>query len=457
MLSTHFCLRAAAPLTRLIGIVETKLRQASLDSAMKRSLPVGWCFTHNAGTTVIARIVVAWDSQVSVVNVLFSSDQMVMLAVEMDLKKFVVSVIYGHNQASARQQLWDDIKAVSSLVGTSPWILLGDFNAIRWHHEKSDCTHFDVNAANDFNRCLDAIGMEELNSSGLLYTWSNKRVGVDHCSSRLDRALVNTQWLNMFTESAAVVLVLGISDHSPIVVSILPYKGGKKPFKFFNFWLKHDKFQSILSQSWSLPVDGVVSPWSILYAKLRRLKPCLRGFNKQFYSDIQNKVVDVKKELSAIQTLCANKTSDPILIGYAKLWHFRSQKVESWFLNNAAAALGDCITMVFTDPSFNQSTGPYLDLSLYRFWCGIVPRSNILPITGHPVGPGGLCLVALFCALVHTSRRRRGSRRRGSVGETLNQALKSNVDFIDKIIDQGLHWSMAGVLLNFVIANRQLK
>ncbi|KAH7846331.1 hypothetical protein Vadar_012601 [Vaccinium darrowii] len=68
-----------------------------------------------------------------------------------------------------------------------------------------------------------------------------------------------------------------------------------------------------------MPVDGNKSPFSLLYTKSRRIKPCLRQFNKEFYSDLQNKVVVAREELSDIQKLCAHTTSDPILIGYEKL------------------------------------------------------------------------------------------------------------------------------------------
>ncbi|KAH7846058.1 hypothetical protein Vadar_009252 [Vaccinium darrowii] len=46
----------------LIGIVETKLRKENLDSAMRKCLPLVWCFTHNSIATSVARIVVAWDT-----------------------------------------------------------------------------------------------------------------------------------------------------------------------------------------------------------------------------------------------------------------------------------------------------------------------------------------------------------------------------------------------------------
>ncbi|KAF7134243.1 hypothetical protein RHSIM_Rhsim08G0102700 [Rhododendron simsii] len=235
------------------------------------------------------------------------------LIVVMHQKTFIVSYIYGFNQASDRRKLWDELRMGLGLVGNQPWIILGDFNAVRWQQAKSDPTSFDSASAGELNSCLEDIGVEELNSTGPWFTWSNKRLGNDHCSSRIDTALVNSQWQFDFSESAATVLVPGISDHCPIQISILPCRGGRKPFKFFNFWMNHQKFPSLLSQSWSDPLK-CDCPMLLLYNKLRRLKPVLRKFNKEFYSDIQKRVLEARLELTDIHNRCASSPSDPILL-----------------------------------------------------------------------------------------------------------------------------------------------
>ncbi|KAI8560219.1 hypothetical protein RHMOL_Rhmol04G0239000 [Rhododendron molle] len=122
-----------------------------------------------------------------------------------------------------------------------------------------------------------------------------------------------------FTESEVAVLTPNVSDHCPLLVTVLPYKGGRKPFKFFNFWMNHKHFSPMLIQSWDRPVDKVGSPMFILYEKLRRLKPCLKNFNKEFYSDIQNRVKVAREELSNIQTWCAQLLGEPILMEYERL------------------------------------------------------------------------------------------------------------------------------------------
>ncbi|XP_058222932.1 uncharacterized protein LOC131332652 [Rhododendron vialii] len=223
----------------LIGIVETKVRQENLAVVMQKCLPSGWEFLHNIGSSSVARIIVAWDKQGPSVSLLSTSDQMMLLSVTMEMKTFVISIVYGFNQAGNRKKLWDDLRTSYSLVGHQPWILMGDL----------------------------LISM--------------LRAGCEHCYSRLDRAVVNAQWQNIFTESEAVVLTPGVSDHCPLTVSILPYKGGMKAF-----------------------------------------------------NDIQKRVLAANEELVHIQSRCAHAPGDPILMEYEKLslLHYNGLSLaeESW-------------------------------------------------------------------------------------------------------------------------------
>ncbi|KAF7152135.1 hypothetical protein RHSIM_Rhsim01G0069200 [Rhododendron simsii] len=272
-----------------------------MEVVMQKCLPPGWEFFHNIGSGSVAGIIVAWDKQGPLVSLLSTSDQMMLLSVTMEMKTFVISIVYGYNQAGNRKKLWDDLRTSYGLVGLQPWILMGDFNVVRWQNERSDHGYFDATSAGDFNTCLEDIGMEDINTTGFLFTWSNRRAGREYCGSRLDRVVVNAQWQHIFTESEAVVLTPGVSDHCPLTVSILPYQGGKKPFKFFNFWMTHKSFDDILNFSWAAQINSEDSPMLLLYKKLRRLKPCLKKLNKDFYSDIQKRVLAANAELAHIQ------------------------------------------------------------------------------------------------------------------------------------------------------------
>lgn len=106
-------------------------------------------------------------------------------------------------------------------------------------------------------------------------------------------------WLDKFPESEAIFLAPGVSDHCAILVTVLPEVRVRRPFKFFNFWLKNSKFKEALVSSWDSPL--VSSVRSRLGLKLKRLKPVLKGLNQHYYSDISGRVTQLRMELGQIQ------------------------------------------------------------------------------------------------------------------------------------------------------------
>ena len=51
-------------------------------------------------------------------------------------KSFYVYFVYADNRYLGRRQLWRDICDISSSINSFPWLVVGDFNANRYIHEK---------------------------------------------------------------------------------------------------------------------------------------------------------------------------------------------------------------------------------------------------------------------------------------------------------------------------------
>lgn len=62
----------------------------------------------------------------------------------------MITFCYGSNSALGREQLWDFLKACSPV--SCPWIILGDFNVVRWDSEKSGGAHPNSNWMSQFQR-----------------------------------------------------------------------------------------------------------------------------------------------------------------------------------------------------------------------------------------------------------------------------------------------------------------
>jgi hypothetical protein len=68
-------------------------------------------------------------------------------------------------------------------------------------------------------------------------------------------------------------------DHCPCVVSIdiLILIPRSRVFIFENVWLKHQDYQSILTQNWDIPTNEGDKA-KLITAKLKRLRKCLRDW-----------------------------------------------------------------------------------------------------------------------------------------------------------------------------------
>ncbi|KAI8528246.1 hypothetical protein RHMOL_Rhmol12G0135700 [Rhododendron molle] len=282
-----------------MGIVEAKVRLCNIAHTTGCCFPPQWHSVHNFSVGPVARIFLGWDPSVFSCSVLFSSDQLIVVAckpVDGSIE-FVLSIVYGHNNPVDRRLLWNDMRSIAVSIGNKAWIQMGGFNSVRSPSER--LVGFDVAAASDFNQCLTDISHEDLPAKGFWFTWTNKRGGSGDNKSRIDRIISNNQWLVSFPNSEATFVAPGISDHCPMLVTVLPYTHKRRPFKFFNFWLNNPGFRDVLIQSWGEPISG--RPMYILSSKLKRLKVVLRNFNLQCYSIISRRVCAAKEELDSIQ------------------------------------------------------------------------------------------------------------------------------------------------------------
>ena len=166
---------------------------------------------------------------------------------------------------------------------------MGDFNAIRNPCKRKGGRTTWRTEDIEFDAACKAAELEELNSVGCYFTWSNRQV-LDPILRRLDRVLGNAQWIQELSSSVATFLLPGISYHSPLTITITTH--GKQvrnyPFKFFNFWLTNPDFHTILEEEWRKTHSG--APMYILYSKLRTLKMTLKAANRREFSNISERV-----------------------------------------------------------------------------------------------------------------------------------------------------------------------
>lgn len=108
-----------------------------------------------------------------------------------------VTYVYGAPRDDEKQEVWRRMRNIANGVqGT--WLCMGDFNDVTSCFEKLGNKPIDVRRTLSFQNMLSDCGLLDLNFNGAQYTWHNGRVGDAHIKERLDRAVANVEFREVF-------------------------------------------------------------------------------------------------------------------------------------------------------------------------------------------------------------------------------------------------------------------
>ncbi|KAF5195721.1 hypothetical protein FRX31_014692 [Thalictrum thalictroides] len=192
--------------------------------------------------------------------------------------EFILTSVYASNNPSCRLKLWADIVDLRSFVSL-PWCVFGDFNNIISSSEKvmgGNSVH--PSHIQPFIDCLQEAGLSDLHYIGFHYTWCNNTIGPGRIMSKIDKCLVDSNWLISFTTTNAEFLPHGISDHSPFLVSWHDYQPKARPLRFANYWAQYQDFKSLVEEVWREQIFS--DPMNTLNCKLKKQKERLKSWAK---------------------------------------------------------------------------------------------------------------------------------------------------------------------------------
>ncbi|KAG7547838.1 Reverse transcriptase domain [Arabidopsis suecica] len=273
---------------------ETHVKQPKELKFINDLLP-GWGFEGNYEFSALGKIWVLWDPAVKVV-IVDKSLQMVTCEVLIPgaTQWFMVSFVYAANEEGLRKDLWKELMnlASSQAVGQKPWIVLGDFNQVLhpWEHSKAVATNVG-RRIRDFRNCLYECELDDLVYSGNTFTWWNKS-STTPVAKKIDRILVNDCWTAMFPSAFAVFGEPDFSDHACCGVVLRDdSQRTRRPFRFFNYLLHNPHFVDLIREQW-YSINAVGSAMFRVSKKLKALKPHIRTFSSENYSDLEKRVVE---------------------------------------------------------------------------------------------------------------------------------------------------------------------
>ncbi|XP_074304025.1 uncharacterized protein LOC141638510 [Silene latifolia] len=181
---------------------------------------------------------------------------------------FWLTMVYAYNGTQERKDLWDKLCMFKRSIQDA-WVICGDFNTV-------------------------------LDPATRVY-------------SRLDRVLVNHQWLSDHSSVYAHFYCEGIFYHTPCVLQAFDDKDKKRrSFKYYNMWSQAKNFKLYVQSNWKGNWFG--TKMYILTRQLKNLKCHLRKLNKESFDDIDNNFHRAKMNLEYIQDILRGEPQNIQLI-----------------------------------------------------------------------------------------------------------------------------------------------
>ncbi|XP_038991297.1 uncharacterized protein LOC120114449 [Hibiscus syriacus] len=296
-------LRASQNNVDILCLLETRVKVDKSKDIFHSKL-INWNVSSNYDFANNRRIWILWKKNIDL-STIQVSDQIISVKGQFLGQSFVLSAVYGSNDNITRRQLWQHIQDLERTIGHLPWILGGDFNIILQPNESSNhelLCPFSTTEMKDFQDLSQDLDLHDHPFIGPLLTWSNKQTE-NYLDKKLDRVLINSNWVNNFQNPFVEFLPPGVSDHCMASVRFSKDNpiNKPKPFKFFYFWTSHPNYLTEIENSWQTLFQG--NPMQILFHKLKHLKSSLKNLNSSCFSDISSRIKLKRLELENQQLL----------------------------------------------------------------------------------------------------------------------------------------------------------
>ncbi|XP_021731517.1 uncharacterized protein LOC110698406 [Chenopodium quinoa] len=252
---------------------------------MQRKLGRGWAWADNYSCSQKGRIWIGWKNDRLTLQVLSVNEKYVHCIISSkDFQKEIsCTFVYGLHSIHDRKDLWAGIRGLHT--PNLPWLCAGDFNSILHTDDKLNGTEVTNYEIRDFRQFIDYMEFLEIKSKGFFYSWSNKvKLGLRTCT-RIDRGLVNQNWLTLYAHVEAIYLASSLSDHSLMLFDVftsLPGKG--RPFRFLNCIASHTDFNDAIKEAWDH--SGYGSVMGQVWNKLKSVKAKVKELNINHFSNV---------------------------------------------------------------------------------------------------------------------------------------------------------------------------
>uniref|UniRef100_A0A803QI56 Reverse transcriptase n=1 Tax=Cannabis sativa TaxID=3483 RepID=A0A803QI56_CANSA len=232
---------------------------------------------------------------------------------------------YGEPERNNRHRSWTLLRTLAT-DSTLPWCVIGDLNNIVRHEDKRGGRPYPQRLIDGFQQALNDCNLIDMELVGHPFTWEKGRGSRNWIEVRLDRALINDAWSQIFQGASLINLEISSSDHCPIFLEpeINHCFPTNRKFKFENAWLKEPMCFEIVRDCWESEGDDN------LPNKLARCADKLSIWGKEVTGNFKARITRCKNEIKRL----ANKRDTASIQRHKEvkeeLFHVLDQRESFW-------------------------------------------------------------------------------------------------------------------------------
>ncbi|KAK1564579.1 hypothetical protein Q3G72_006194 [Acer saccharum] len=125
-------------------------------------------------------------------EVVGSSNQCLTVLLSADGGSLLATFVYAKCSQLERRVLWEQLHGISAF--NMPWVVLCDFNTIRYDTERVGGRPRNSSSMAEFNECISRCGLLDLRFQGRQLSWCNGHQGLARSWAKLDRVLINNEF-----------------------------------------------------------------------------------------------------------------------------------------------------------------------------------------------------------------------------------------------------------------------
>ncbi|WZY83148.1 hypothetical protein YC2023_029532 [Brassica napus] len=193
-------------------------------------------------------LALSWKDSVDL-EILFFSPNVIDTKISFNGKTVFVSYIYGAPQRENRARFWELLSDIV-LQRQAPWLITGDFNDLLDNSEKVGGPLRWEGSFLSFRNFVSQYDLWDLQFSGNSLSWRGTRY-THFIQSRLDRAMANVEWMEMFPAARSENLSFEGSDHRPIVTHFdQNLKKKKGSFRYDRSLSSKPEARTLIQDTW---------------------------------------------------------------------------------------------------------------------------------------------------------------------------------------------------------------